>query len=148
MDKPKITYDNIYSVSERKTLIADSLKTFRALSGLKQREVAEAVGVTQQTYATYERGRNEPPAEMLVRLSFLYDIPIDLLVQRDNMDKDAKSFNKQLDEFNAVIDEARKKVLSGDPEMREQLKQFTDGISKLTEAIRGVGIDNKDTTSK
>ncbi len=34
-----------------------------------QKEVAEAIGVSTQSYATYERGRNEAPAEVLIRLA-------------------------------------------------------------------------------
>lgn len=140
MEEIKISYDNIYSVSERKELIADSLKTYRKIMKLTQSQVAEKIGISQQTYATYERGRNEPPAEILVRISFLYNIPVDVLVQRNNMEKDKKSFERQLNEFDAVIEETKKRILSGDPETRKQLQMLTESIKQITEAIRKGGL--------
>jgi len=73
-------YENIYTVSERKKLISQTLKYLRNLKHYTQKEVAEKLGINTEAYATYERGRNEPPAEMLVRLSFLYYVPIDVIV--------------------------------------------------------------------
>lgn len=136
MNETKLTYDNLYSVSERKELIAESLKTFRTIKKMTQKEVAEHIGLSAQTYATYERGRNEPPAEILVRLSFLYDVPLEFLVQKNNMNKDKFSIKKQFDELDAIIDEAKAKILSGDKETREQLKRLTDGLEGFVDMCK------------
>ena len=84
-------YNNLYDVTERKALIADMLTAFREMNRLQKKDVAEYLGIKPQTYNAYESGRNEPPAEILVRLSLLYDVPIDVLVQKDNMSKTQKS---------------------------------------------------------
>jgi len=143
MKNKGISYDNIYTVAERKQLIAEMLKNHRQINKYTQKEVAEHIGVNAETYATYERGRNEPPAEILVRLAFLYDVPIDFLVQRDNLYKDEKTALKTINEFENVIDEMRGKILSGDPQTREVLKQFADSLNNMVDVIKDIEIKNK-----
>ncbi len=134
----QIEYNNIFTQAERKKLIAETLKFLRNSKRMTQQEVAEILDIQQQTYATYERGRNEPPAEILVRLSYLYDVPVDIIIQRDNMSKDETTLKNQIEMFDEVIDEMRNKVLSGDPEMRKQLSQLTETISDFTKAIEKI----------
>ena len=143
MENKGISYDNIYTVAERKQLIAEMLKNHRQINKYTQKEVAEHIGVNAETYATYERGRNEPPAEILVRLAFLYDVPIDFLVQRDNLYKDEKTALKTINEFENAIDEMRGKILSGDPQTREVLKQFADSLNNMVDVIKDIEIKNK-----
>jgi len=143
MENKGISYDNIYTVAERKQLIAEMLKTHRQINKYTQKEVAEHIGVNAETYATYERGRNEPPAEILVRLAFLYNVPIDYLVQRDNLYKDEKTALKTINEFENAIDEMRGKILSGDPQTREVLKQFADSLNNMVDVIKDIEIKNK-----
>ena len=140
----KITYDNIYTIAERKELIAEMLKFNRIANNYTQNYVAEQLGINAQTYATYERGRNEPPAEILVRLSYLYDCPIDILVQRDTISKSEYDRRKQFNQYREIVDEVQKKVLSGDKATREQLKALTDTRGSLIDVIEKISNnDNK-----
>ena len=128
-------YNNLFTQAERKDLMAQTLKILRNGKRLTQQEVAEKLDIQTQTYATYERGRNEPPAEILVRLSYLYDVPVDIIVQRDNMFKDKESIKNEIAMFDDVLEEMRSKVLSCDPQMREQLAQLTDALSKFNNTL-------------
>lgn len=128
-------YNNLFTQAERKNLIAETLKILRKGKRLTQQDVAEKLDIQTQTYATYERGRNEPPAEILVRLSYIYDVPVDIIVQRDNVFKNKESIKNEIKAFDDVLEEMRSKVLSGDPQMREQLSQLTDALSKFTDTL-------------
>ena len=139
----KIKYDNIYTIAERKELISEMLKFYRLSNKYTQSYVAEQLGINAQTYATYERGRNEPPAEILVRLSFFYDVPVDALVQRDPLSKNIYERKKQLNQYREIIDEVQRKVLSGDKETREQLKTLTDTVSNLIDTIEKISDNNE-----
>ena len=136
MSENKFVYDNLYTFDERKQLIAESLKSIRVAKRLTQKQVAEHIGVNTQTYATYERGRNEPPAEIIIRLSYLYNIPTDFILQKDNVTKEKSTVMKQLDDFDAVIDEMRGKILSGDAETRKEIGRLADNLGKFVEIIR------------
>lgn len=129
-------YNNLFDPTERKQLIAESLKVLRTSNGLQMKEVADLIGITSQAYGAYERGRNEPPAEVLVRLSMLYDVTIDVLVQRDNMNKDKLTVKKQLDMYDEQIKKLKADLLKGDPETQKAFGEMLDQIQKLTDTIR------------
>lgn len=129
-------YSNLYDNAERKELISKSLEGFRKANKLQQKEVAEYLGINAQTYSAYEKGRNEAPAEILVRLSILYDVSLDILMQRDNMSKTEKSALDQLEMYDKQIAELKVQLLQGDPKAQEQFGQFINGLEKLTDAIR------------
>lgn len=131
-------YNNLYDNSERKELIAESISTFRKSNNLSMKEVAELIGISPQAYGAYERGRNEPPAEVLVRLSMLYDVPIDVLVQRDNFNKERLTTVKQLDMYDEQIKQLRAELLKGDPEAQKIWTEYLDKIQGLTDTIREI----------
>lgn len=137
-------YNNLFDQTERKMLTAAMLRAFRETYNLQKKEVAELIGIKPQTYGAYESGRNETPAEVLVRLSMLYDVPVDLLIQRDKMSRDDKSAHEQLEYFDEQINELREAILRGDGETSEQFSQFIEGIQALTNAIKEnkFGTDN------
>ena len=133
-EKLKI-YNNLYSVDERKQLIRESLQNFRLSKGLKQKEVAELIGINYQTYCNYESGRCEPPTEYLVRLSKLYEVPVDILVQVDNMNKDVKSQQILLDTYRKQIEDLKKQMQDNPSEANYALNAIVNQIEKLISAI-------------
>ena len=58
----------------------DNLKLIRKGSGLTQKQVAEKLGVVESCYAKWEQGRNEPGIEALRKLSEIFDISLDDLI--------------------------------------------------------------------
>lgn len=56
----------------------------RAERGLTQQEVADAVDVSRPYYANLESGaKNNPSFEVLMRLADFYDMPVDVLMARE-----------------------------------------------------------------
>lgn len=127
-------YNNLYEITERKLLIADMLTAFREMNHLQKKDVAEYLCIKPQTYNAYESGRNEPPAEILVRLSLLYDVPVDILIQKDNMSRTQQTAKEQLDFYDNQIDQLKEELIkNGD---NENIQMFLDGIKQLTEAMQ------------
>jgi transcriptional regulator with XRE-family HTH domain len=56
------------------------LKLFRVSAGLKQRQVAEALGVTSDFVSMIERGKREPTIQYLKRFARLAKIPTSVLL--------------------------------------------------------------------
>ena len=129
-------YNNLYNQTERKELIAFMLTQFRELNGLQKKEVAELIGIKPQTYGAYESGRNEAPAEVLVRLSFLYDVPVDILIQRNSMSKTKASAQNQLAYYDEQIQELKEQLLKGSPEAQAVFSQFVEGIEELNNTMK------------
>lgn len=86
-------------ISERKTL------------KFRQQDVAERIGVPTTTYGGWERGDAEPSAEMLVKLSDLFDCSVDDLLGREPV---ATSIDKR-------------------PELRPSTLKLVDATTKLND---------------
>lgn len=103
-------YNYLYNKQERKELIARNIIELRKNARLQQKEVAELLKVQYQTYRNYESGASEPPAEMLVRLSKLYEKPVDIIIGADDYSKDKDKARKIFEEQEREISELRAKV--------------------------------------
>lgn len=118
-------YNYLYNKQERKQLIARNIIELRKKAGLQQKEVAELLKVQYQTYRNYESGASEPPAEMLVRLSKLYEVPVDIIVGADDYSKDKDKTRKIIEEQEKQINELRAKVAEEKDEAKKiALNQF------------------------
>lgn len=60
--------------------LEEQLRTLRQEKGLSQTELAEMMDVTRQAISRWETGVVVPATENLVRLSKLYDVPLDEMV--------------------------------------------------------------------
>lgn len=63
--------------------IANNIRFLRQLKGLSQEQLADELKVTRSRIGGYEEGRNEPPIDLLIRLSEFFHIAIDALVRGD-----------------------------------------------------------------
>ena len=60
----------------------ENLLRLRRTRGLKQQEVADALGLSLRVYQYYEHGQRDPTLPTLIGLADLYDISLDELVCR------------------------------------------------------------------
>lgn len=56
-----------------------SLKAARINAGMGQSTVAAALGVQRDTISRWENGKTRPKADQLIKLSELYQIPVEYL---------------------------------------------------------------------
>ncbi len=84
--------------------LATRLRQLRTLHNYSQQEIADELNVVRQTYSHYETGRNYPNAETLYKLSNIYSVPINSLL--DLTIDEPIDFNQQntLDIFDSVSD--------------------------------------------
>ena len=61
-------------------IVGENLKLARKGAGLTQKQVAEKLGVVESCYANWEQGRTEPNVENLRKLSEIFDISLDDLI--------------------------------------------------------------------
>ncbi|WP_195487321.1 helix-turn-helix domain-containing protein [Streptococcus parasanguinis] len=105
---------------------SERLKKLRKDTGLTQVDVASKLGISQQAYASWERGIKKPTQENLVRLAQILNVSVDYIVgnlqetsdELDNIellfrmnskgltDEEKEVFKKELIEFM----EERKKI--------------------------------------
>ena len=57
-----------------------NLKELRKEAGYSQKQIAEKLCISQQTYSDYENGKTEPTTETLIRISKIYNVSLDFLL--------------------------------------------------------------------
>ncbi|MEL6837229.1 MAG: helix-turn-helix transcriptional regulator [Bacteroidota bacterium] len=63
--------------------LEDNLKWLRQKAGLKQKELAAAIGVVPSQISAYEKGTGRPSYEVIIKLIEYYEIRADDLISRD-----------------------------------------------------------------
>ena len=63
--------------------ISSNIRFLRQLKGLSQEQLADELKITRSRIGGYEEARNEPPIDLLIRLSEYFHIAIDALVRGD-----------------------------------------------------------------
>lgn len=97
--------------------LGQRLKELRKVYNYSQDYVAEVLGISRQSYSHYETGRRKPSTEMLYKLSALYNVSLDDLLQLS------------IDFDENVFYEAPKKSQSSD-ELSQFLEYFNNPKNK------------------
>lgn len=87
------------------------IKTLRENAGKQQKELAIDLGVSQPTISDWESGRKVPSAKSTEKLADYFNVSIDYLLGRDNLENQPKKSVESQKE--SVLDKALKKLLVG-----------------------------------
>lgn len=63
-------------------MIVNRVKELRTAAGMTQKALADQLGVTVPTVSKWELGQRTPELEKVFRLSLIFNVPIDQIVQR------------------------------------------------------------------
>ena len=63
--------------------VGESLKKVRNDHNLKQKDIAEALGIDRSTYSFYETGKTYPAIETLCALAKIYNVTIGYLIGKE-----------------------------------------------------------------
>lgn len=93
------------------------LRSLRESKGLKQSDLAELLGLSQQGYQRYESGVAEPSMDGLAALADFYGVTTDYLLGREPQKDPFAELSLCAEDEQAVID----KYMSLPPEIRAML---------------------------
>lgn len=68
------------------------IRQLRKKEGLTLQQVADAIGVTNNTLSRYETGKREPSVQFLIKLANFFDVTVDYLIDREPKSKTIKSY--------------------------------------------------------
>lgn len=121
------------SAKQRTELIGSNLLFLRRRAGLSQKDVCDIIGSAPQTYSGYEKGKHEPTAETLVRLSHLYKTTLDFLMGRNS-----NGFEDDPNDYleNVIENPANEDLLVQMHELREELARIKKYIIKDDKASK------------
>ena len=63
----------------------ENIRSLRIDRGLTQKQLAQLLGVSQNTYSQYEIGVLNYPVDALIKLADFYDVSVDYLLGRTNV---------------------------------------------------------------
>lgn len=87
------------------------IKEIRENNYLLQRNIAEYLNCTQQTYSRYETGELQPSLPVMEKLARFYDTSVDYLMGLTN-DKERQNWNSESTEsYEAIEDNKRKEFI-------------------------------------
>lgn len=81
--------------------VAEALRRFRKEFNLNQKQVAETLGIKQQTYQVYE-SKSVPSATVILKLADAYDVSTDYLLGRSDEPRPPKFDEKTLNLIRAM----------------------------------------------
>lgn len=142
-------YNNNFDINERKEFIAEILYDLRKTAGLTQSELAKYLDIKPGTYSTYENGTREAPAEIIVRLSILYGVSCDVILQKSRYKKEQYVSTEQIANFDNEIEELRKELTNKkdklNPEVKMMLETMTNAFENVSEQLKAF---NENTNNK
>ena len=63
-------------------MIVNRVKELRTAAGMTQKALADQLGVTVPTVSTWELGQRTPELERVFRMTLIFGVPIEEIVQR------------------------------------------------------------------
>lgn len=63
-------------------MIVNRVKELRTAAGMTQKALADQLGVTVPTVSKWELGQRTPELERVFRMTLIFDVPIEEIVQR------------------------------------------------------------------
>ena len=87
-----------------KMTVAESLKRFRSDFKLKQKDVAERLGVSPQVYYRYENGKSIPSVDLIMGIADIFGVTTDYLLGRSDEPRPPKYDEQEVKEAFALRD--------------------------------------------
>lgn len=117
------------------------VKELRLLSGMQQKEIAAAVGVSRPTVSEWEHQKKDPKGDRLMRLADLFDVPPAYIIRAYDQGTEHEQAIKS-----AITDDERtllERYRALSDEDKELLR--SDALRMMREAERGTGNNSQRT---
>ena len=122
-------------------MLKDNLKLLREKNNLTKKQVADAIGVTERAYITYEYGQRDVSTETLQRLADFYRVTTDYLLGRPDAQPPTDALERLFTEkpFSTLEEELLRKYMELPHEARRAVVQFINDAT-ITARQRQAGV--------
>ena len=93
-------------------MLKENIKSLRKSKGLSQEELAIKLNVVRQTISKWEQGLSVPDAEMLIKISEVFEIPVSTLLGENISESkvdDLKAISEKLEIINLQLSQRKNK---------------------------------------
>ena len=91
-------------------MLKENIKSLRKSKGLSQEELAIKLNVVRQTISKWEQGLSVPDAEMLIKISEVFEIPVSTLLGENISESkvdDLKAISEKLEIINLQLSQRK-----------------------------------------
>ena len=91
-------------------MLKENIKSLRKSKGLSQEELAIKLNVVRQTISKWEQGLSVPDAEMLIKISEVFDTPVSTLLGENISESkvdDIKAISEKLEIINLQLSQRK-----------------------------------------
>ena len=85
--------------------LSDNIRYFRKKLGFNQVAFADLIGAKRNTISDYERGRSNPSVELIRKMSELFGITLDELIEKDMSQFSTENLTEEVLKANKLEDE-------------------------------------------
>ena len=90
-------------------MLNENIKTIRKSKGLSQEELAVKLNVVRQTISKWEKGYSVPDAEMISKMSDVFEVPVsELLDQQIKVEDEQNMLAEQLAQISEQLEDKHK----------------------------------------
>lgn len=108
------------------------IKKLRVERGLRQKDVADKLGISPQSFGYYENWVNKPDPEMLCKIADLFEVSVDYLLGRENEDG-TKMYTFEPETFSPAERKVIDKYRALSPENKKYLDTTLDFLCGKSE---------------
>ncbi|MFD1414855.1 helix-turn-helix domain-containing protein [Oceanobacillus jeddahense] len=83
--------------------IGKHIQYYRKREGLTQEDLAEKIFVSRNSVSNWERGKNYPDIDIILRMSILFDVTIDHLVKGDLKEMKEEIYLTRFNQWSSVM---------------------------------------------
>lgn len=107
--------------------LGERIRQLRRGMDMTQGELAKRLEVSQSAVGMYEQGRREPPYNVLIKISKLFDAPLDWLLSDDAEEKTSE-LDEMLDDLFSSMKKRRGLTFHGQSLSVEEIQSIINGI--------------------
>lgn len=123
-----------YTAKERMKIIGEKLEYLRTESHMTQRDICNILNISPQTYSGYESGKHEPSVETLIRLSYFYNVSLDDLCCKHDLENLSEEDNREsymignsnVFQLREAMDKFKAQTEAKMQEMQKQIEQLNN----------------------
>ncbi|HIV62199.1 MAG TPA: helix-turn-helix domain-containing protein [Candidatus Butyricicoccus avistercoris] len=109
------------------TILGERIRTLRRRSEMTQGELAKRLEISQSAVGMYEQGRREPPYNLLIKISKLFDVKLDWLLS-DGTEQESRELDEMFEDFFKAMRQKRGLKFHGELLSVDEIESIIKGI--------------------
>lgn len=113
-------------------MLGEHIRLLRRRSKMTQGELAKRLEISQSAVGMYEQGRREPPYDLLIKISKLFDVKLDWLLS-DDTEHETRELDEMFEDFFKVMRQKRGLQFHGQPLSVDEIEGIIKAIKLSAE---------------